>query len=671
MRILLGSVVLLCAAMMCGGASAQSEAEAPVAAEQAPRVEEAPAIEGAAEAEDRLPALTAEDVEAWLDGFMPYALARGNVAGAVVTVVKGGDIIAKRGYGYADVAKRTPVDPDRTLFRPGSVSKLLTWTAVMQLVEQGKLDLDADVNTYLDFKVPARGQPITIRHLMTHTSGLEERLKNLMESESEQGPQPLGDYLKGWVPRQIFAPGTVPAYSNYATSLAGYIVERVSGQSFDDYIDQHIFAPTGMTNSSFRQPLPARLRENMAQGYSLASGEAKGYEVVPSAPAGSLAATGTDMARFMIAHLQSAGGEDSPLLNAATAQQMYTPQKRFAPPLNTMALGFYELHPNGQRVIAHGGDTVYFHSYLYLFPEHGVGLFMSVNSAGEGGVTGQIRSELLERFADRYFPWTPDDGKVDEATARQHAAMMAAGRYISSRRAESSFVRMTSLSGQLRVVDNGDGTIKIPSFKGTNGQAADFVEIAPFVWRARHGKERLAAVVEDGRVTALTLDSFAAIMLFQRVEGYRSMTWLKPVLVFSFAVLILSALSWPIAALVRRRYRIRLDWVPATLSAYRWSRAFCWLMPLAWAGWFGLLAWFMADFTRINDGLDKWVILLSVVSLLAIVGGVPVAVWNLLQTLRSGRGVAAKLWALAIVLAMVGLAYATVIFGFVSFSTQF
>src|SRR5690606_25443126 len=359
----------------------------PVAWAQGPAVDALPAAEAETVVEDAAAAatdsrLTEADATAWLDGFMPYALARGDVAGAVVTVVKDGELLVQRGYGHADVTARKPVDPALTLFRPGSVSKLVTWTAVMQLVEQGKLDLDTDINTYLDFKVPAKGESITLRHVLTHTTGLEERVKHLM-SVDPAGPGPLGDYLKSWVPAQIFKPGTTPAYSNYATSLAGYIVERVSGQSFDDYVDAHIFAPLGMRHSSFRQPLPAELQPLMSQGYALGSGEAKPYEMVTSAPAGSLASSGTDMARFMLAHLQTAAGQSSPILSAQTAALMYERQAMFTPPLNTMALGFYETNINGRRVIAHGGDTQWFHSYMHLFVEEGVGLFVSVNSAGK------------------------------------------------------------------------------------------------------------------------------------------------------------------------------------------------------------------------------------------------------------------------------------------------
>jgi len=122
--------------------------------------------------------MTAADVEAFLDGFMPMQLERENIAGAVVLVVKDGKVLFSRGYGYGDVEKKTPVSPGSTLFRPGSISKLFTWTAVMQLVEQNKLDLDHDINSYLDFKIPATyPQPITLRHLMTHTPVLKSRSK--------------------------------------------------------------------------------------------------------------------------------------------------------------------------------------------------------------------------------------------------------------------------------------------------------------------------------------------------------------------------------------------------------------------------------------------------------------------------------------------------------------
>ena len=201
-----------------------------------------------------------------------------------------------------DVRIKSPFQ-QKTLFRPGSVSKLFVWTAVMQLAEQGKLDLDRDINEYLDFKIPeAFGQPITLKNIMTHTAGFEEQVKDLFALGK---PSPnLGEYVKTHVPQRIFAPGTTPAYSNYATTLAGYIVERMSGQSFDDYVEQNIFKPLGMIRSTFRQPLPPELAPLMSNGYLLASDEAKPFESIGPFPAGSMSSSAVDMSKFMLAHLQ-------------------------------------------------------------------------------------------------------------------------------------------------------------------------------------------------------------------------------------------------------------------------------------------------------------------------------------------------------------------------------
>src|SRR5581483_3903114 len=171
--------------------------------------------------------MTPDDVSAFLDGLMPQQLAKDDIAGAVISVVKDGKVIFAKGYGYSDVKAKTPVSADNTLFRPGSISKLFTWTAVMQQVEQGKLDLDRDVNDYLDFKIPAKfGKPITLRNIMTHTPGFEETIEELFVKDAKD-LKPLGDYLKQHLPTRIYPPGSTPAYSNYATAMAGYIVQRV------------------------------------------------------------------------------------------------------------------------------------------------------------------------------------------------------------------------------------------------------------------------------------------------------------------------------------------------------------------------------------------------------------------------------------------------------------
>ncbi len=219
------------------------------------------------------PVMTATDLGALFDGIMPLQLGSNDIAGAVVVVVKDGQVLFAKGYGYANVEARKPVSPDDTLFRVGSVSKLFTWTAVMQLVEQGRIDLDADVNRYLDFKIPeAFGQPVTVRHLMTHTAGFEDSLQGLFGSDPKQTAD-LRALLLAHPPARIYAPGTTPAYSNYGALLAGYIVQRVSGEDYATYVQRHILAPLGMAHATASQPLPASLAPLMSTGYARASGE--------------------------------------------------------------------------------------------------------------------------------------------------------------------------------------------------------------------------------------------------------------------------------------------------------------------------------------------------------------------------------------------------------------
>src|SRR5665213_3396410 len=368
--------------------------------------------------------LTQADADAWLDGYMPYALEQGDIAGAVVVIVKDGQVLTQRGFGYADLAARKRVDPATTMFRPGSISKLFTWTAVMQLVEQGKIDLDVDINRYLDFHVPAYdGKPITMRNLMTHRPGFEDVEKGGIRFHG--AVPPLGDVLKRWIPKRVFAPGSTPAYSNYGAGLAGYIVQRVSGIPFEEYIERNIFQRLGMTHSTFRQPLPAQFVPFMAKGYPIGSGPAKPYELISVPPAGSAAVSAPDMAKFMIAHLNQGDG----LLDPQTARLMHDPVYVSVPGADRMALGFYEQRVNGLSSIAHGGDLNYFHSYLWILPQQNVGMFFSMNSAGEDDANFGLRLALFQQFGDRYFPAKHDAPPTEQATAKAHAKMLV-GRYI-------------------------------------------------------------------------------------------------------------------------------------------------------------------------------------------------------------------------------------------------
>ncbi len=391
---------------------------------------------------------------------MPFTLQSNDIAGAVVVIIKDGQVLTQRGFGYADVAARRRVDPATTMFRAGSISKLFTWTAVMQLVEQGKVNLDADVNQYLDFKIPPyQGKPITMRNLMTHTPGFEEAFKGGIRFSG--AVPPLSEVLKRLLPERVYAPGTTPAYSNYGAGIASYIVERVSGIPFAEYIERNIFAPLGMSHASFRQPLPAQLAPFMAQGYPQASVDPKPYELISVPGAGSLAVSGADMAKFMIAHLNQGAG----LLKPETALLMHDPSHVTVPGTDRMALGFYEMQVNGLSAIAHGGDLNYFHSDMWIFPTKNVGLFVSMNSAGEHSATELIRIALFEQFGDRYFPAANAAAQVELPTAKEHARMLA-GSYISSRGEFTDFVDMLNFVGQVKITLDKQGRPSVPAILG-------------------------------------------------------------------------------------------------------------------------------------------------------------------------------------------------------------
>ncbi len=616
--------------------------------------------------------LTKADVDVWLDGYLPYALRTADIPGAVVTVVKDGQLLTARGFGYADREKRTPVDPDRTLFRPGSVSKLVTWTAAMQLVEQGKLDLDKDINTYLDFKIPDYdGKPITLRQIMTHTAGFEEAVKDIIFSDPAH-LLPLGDYLKRWTPKRVFAPGTTPAYSNWATALTGYMIERVSGESFDDYCDKHIFAPLGMTNSTMRQPLPAALVGQMASGYKPGQ-EAGKFEIIGPAPAGSLSSTGTDMAKFMLAHLDQGKGLLSPEV-AATMHNSPLDKVNpvsLLPPLNRMELGFFETNVNGREVIGHLGDTEFFHTSLHLLMKEGVGVYFSFNSGGREGQVQTLRWSMFEDFADRYFPASAvADAAVDEKTAAEHAAMMA-GNWQVSRTAWSNPISVLNLISQTKVAVGPKGGLLIPELLAANKLPREWQEIAPFVWREKGGHDLLAAKVENGKVVRWSFGLLGPFMVFDRVPAHRSSSWLLPAFSVSVAVLLLTVLFWPIAWFARRKYRATFPLAGTALRAYKWTRWASLAVVLVTVGWAAMIGALFANLENLSGTFDTLLMLLQVVGLIAFLCAVVFAGWNAWLTWRDGRRWTAKTWNTLIAVSAVVMLYTAFTFNLVSMTANY
>jgi CubicO group peptidase (beta-lactamase class C family) len=576
-------------------------------------------------------ALTEADAAAWLDGLLPYVLAKNDLAAATVAIVKDGQLLLARGYGHADVERRIPIDPATTSFRPGSISKLFTWTAVMQLVEQGKLELDGDVNRYLDFPIPeAFGKPITMRHLMTHTAGFEEAVKDMLVDQPELR-RSNERWLKQRVPARVFPPGEVPAYSNYGASLAGYIVERVSGQAFEDYVDEHLLVPLAMAHSSFRQPLPEPLRAGMAQGYAKASEPPRAFELVNAAPAGALSASAVDMAHFMIAHLAGGRFGDQRILRPETAALMHDYEQRAITDLAPMGLGFYHLRRNGHRVIAHGGDTRWFHSQLELYLDHGVGLFFAVDGSGPSG----LRRHLSEAFAARYFPAPPETRPETLPTAREHGGLVA-GHYVPSRSSFTTLLSGTRLAQLHLEVGDGD-ELTSADFTDLADQPRRWREVRPFVWVDDSNGSHLSAVVRDGRVVMLSIDELAPILVWLPAPAWLSAAWTAPLLNLAILVVAGAVVSWPIGALVRRRYRAADDLSPRARVWFRRSRLGAALWVLAAAG-AGLVAYVMGeDPNAVGLRMDPWLRAVQLVILLAI-AATPAATMNAVYAWREPHG---------------------------------
>jgi CubicO group peptidase (beta-lactamase class C family) len=597
--------------------SAQGPKPAPPAKAPAPS-QQAAGTQPAAE-------LTSADLDAFFNGIVPVELRRSDIAGATVAVVKDGKVIFAKGYGYADVETKKPVSADGTLFRPGSISKLFTWTAVMQLVEQGKLDLDKDVNDYLDFKIPATyPQPITLRNIMTHTPGFSEAVKDLFVKDAGE-MKPLGVYLANHIPNRIFPPGTTPAYSNYATTVAGYIVERVSGKPFNEYIATNIFQPLGMSHTTFEQPLPPALEPLMSKGYARASDKAKGFELVQAWPAGSVATSAMDMTHFMIAHLQNGEYNGAHILRPETAQLMHARQFGANPATNAMALGFYEETRNGHRIIGHGGDTGWFHSDLHLILDSGVGFFVSYNSAGKGGISN--RTELFEQFLDRYYPY-----QVQTATAPATAvadAKAVSGLYVVSRRLQGNMLEALGMFSEARVSAMPDGKVTVDALKGFNGEPKKFSEIAPLVYREVDGQDKVAFKRNPDGGFQVSIDY--PFMVFDRVGLVQNKVFNYFILGGSLGIIALGLIFWPINGWLRRHYGKRLSLSPGDRRLRTLTRLVCAINIL-----FVLL---MAVVLSSGDGITSFNHIggkIHAVQIIGVLGslGALVAIYNALRTWR-------------------------------------
>ena len=573
--------------------------------------------------------LTAEDVNAWLDGKLPDALKNEDIPGAVVSVVKDGQVVTTRGYGWADTGasggQPVAVDPQKSLFRVASISKIPTSIAAMQLVEQGKVDLDADISAYLDFEIERSfDEPLTLRHLLTHSAGFEEHGSLTPTTDLEA-------YVKNDPPAQVFAPGTTPGYANYGMALAGYIVQRVSGQPFETYVREHVLEPAGMTSSTYEQPLPKEMADLLGPGYT-STGEEVPFALMGDFPADSLTVSAPDFAAFMNAQLS----RSPKLLRAETWEQMWSPglgedKLGNRAKAGEMGLGYFDLSRNGQRVVGHGGDNQGWHSQFELYPEEKTGIFISYNGDGNGSdSSSSLREDLAQGFADRYFP-----GETVKASGSKDSADRArqvAGSYVPSRTDWTTFMSAwmpAFLSASIE--HTGGGKLMLDN--------TQYVEVEPWVWRQVDGAGAIAAQVKDGKVVSLSQGPASTLLPITPVQQA-----LVPVFGVCLVLLLVVTVAWPVGALRRRRALKRGQEVGAPVP---------WLTRVARSGgavalaaqltWIGLLVVMATNMYSLYDGSGSFTWLIPVIrgaqvlQALGVVAIIP-AMADLVMSLRRRAG---------------------------------
>jgi hypothetical protein len=335
-----------------------------------------------------------------------------------------------------------------------------------------------------------------------------------------------------------------------------------------------------------------------------------------------------------------------------------------------MALGFFETNTNGREVIAHLGDTQWFHTALHLFIDDGVGLYFSTNSLGKEAAAGPIRTALFEMFADRYLAGPEPAGNVADDVAKQHASTMA-GIYDNSRRSDSSFFSVLNLFGQIKVMDNGDGTITVSGFDDLAGAPKIWREIEPFVWVEKGGEERLAAELESDTVRRFSVDGLSPFMVFEPTPWHKSSAWLMPSLQFSLGALLLTALLWPVTATVRRRYGAPLPLVGKDLKAYRWSKIAAIATLAVLGGWLGIVLAMTVDFDLLSDRLDPLLITLHGLSLLVFIGALAAMLWNAWYVWNGERRWPAKIWSIVLVFSCLPVLWVALTFHLIGFSVDY
>ncbi|MBS4014163.1 MAG: beta-lactamase family protein [Bacteroidetes bacterium] len=512
------------------------------------------------------------ELSAFMDGVMKTILEERKIAGASVVIIQGNEVLVKKGYGFADIDNQIRVNPDSTLFRIGSISKLFTWISIMQQIEKGKLELDADINTYLEnFKIPETFQePITIRSLLSHTPGFEDKLLYLFVKSPEE-MKSIEEIFQKQMPKRVRPPMKYAAYSNHGTGLAQYLIELKSGQKIEDYADKNIFEPLGLTHTTFRQPLPSGLNANMSKAYAYENSviSEKYFEYIPLAGAGAVSTTAGDMGRFMQSLLHSTCIDTICLLEHETFLQMLEPALYHSYGLNPALHGFMDLSRKGIKIFGHGGDTFWFHSLLAIIPEHKIGFFITFNSFEGGGAYEMV----FEKFLERYLP---DQRELfDTITLTDDYLQKFTGKYKANRHPHTDFLKLLSIMQTLDVsIDNSRLKMDFPGKETTF-----WIPIDSVTFRNSKSNELIAfEMSEDNSIAEKLFLGNLAIFAFEKIQWIENPVLHNVVLQIIMVTIIFILFIWPYITLIRRKHQRILpapQLIPFPAKFVAWIAAAC------------------------------------------------------------------------------------------------
>lgn len=448
-------------------------------------------------------------LEAYVDGLAQAHMTEHDLPGLTLSVFRDGQPLIIRGYGYADLAAREPVDPQRHLFRVGSISKTFIWVSVMQLVERGLVTLDTDINEYLtDMEIPATfDEPVTLHHLMTHTAGFDTvTFTNGFAVATPEEVTSFGEYMRENLPPRVRAPGDWHSYSNYDSSLAAYVVQSVTGMPYEDYVQANIFDPLGMTSSTFREPLGAdhpdsidpELESRLVTSYTTKNGA-----LVPTVPyfhfhafpSGSLKSTAVDMAKYMEALSTDGATEEGRILSVATLRRMRQRSHQDAPEATGIAHGFFEQDIGGVRTLGHGGSVPGSNSRLEFVPGEGIGVFVSYSTWATVSPSEIAKSVVRHLVGEVSRP-----DRLERPKGSSEAAKKFAGTYRTVRRNHNNLESIAYLFAEATVRAADDGSLIASIFGNRNA----FIETSPLTFRAVDGRDTLTFRTDDaGNVTHL------------------------------------------------------------------------------------------------------------------------------------------------------------------------